>query len=306
MKVDDSSAFTAKVAQSNARHMSQILLSDEATPAAVVAVANNSLSLCLLKLKSINKTDLSIEFATCVKELHEVFGALTAVIQDTQTALLETVHTDYEGNITNRDNGVAIDINSIMRRGSKVAPIISDDSNNNNGGKEMAVSSGESITALPKRDSILMHPSRVSPDFNIASVIPKSEGETSTTEQYYCLAMNRSNDTVPMVSVSNTDDVKAYRGTLKEAQVRVISRRNGTIRENVPVSSDEVRAASAVDKVIPMLVPTTAITAKSVALPGKAKKSVDIYELSGSGLSDNDRNFDSGFDSGLDSSDGDN
>jgi hypothetical protein len=119
--------------------------------------------------------------------------------------------------------------------------------------------------------------------------------------------MNRSNDTVPMVSVSNTDDVKAYRGTLKEAQVRVISKRNGTISENVHVSSEEVRAASAVDKVIPMkLVPTTAITAKSVALPGKTKKSVDINELSGSGLSDNDRDFDSGFDSGLDSSDGDN
>jgi hypothetical protein len=136
--------------------------------------------------------------------------------------------------------------------------------------------------------------------------------------------MNRSNDTVPMVSVSNTDNVKAYRGTLKEAQVRVISKRNhtmessspnvkenSTIYENVAVSSEEVRAASAVDKVIPMkLVPTTATGAKSVAFPGKTKKSVDIYELSGSGLSDNDRDFDSGFDSGfdsdLDSSDGDN
>ncbi len=299
VKVGDPSTFTAKVTPSNIRRMSQIMLNDEATPTAVVASANNYLSLCLLKLKSINKTDSSIEFATCVNEFKEVVGALTAVIQDTQTSLLTAAHTDYEGN-ANRDNGVVININSILRRGSKVAPIlISNDSNNNTAGIEMAVSSDERTTVLPK--SILRHPSRVSPDVNIAPVVPKSEGESSTTEQYHKLNMNRSNDVVDMVSTSNTDD--AYSGALgtassneavTEAQVKVISKqnhliepsspnveKNSTINPNVSVSSEEIRAAIAVDKVM-----------TSVAVPNKAKKSVDIYELSDSDLSDNDSGFD--------------
>ena len=303
LKVGDPSTFTAKVTRSNVRHMSQIMLSNEATPTAVVASANIYLSLCVLKLKSINKTDSSIEFATCVNEFKEVVGALTAVIQDTQTALLATAHTDYEGNV-DRDNGVVIDISSILRRGSKVAPIISNESINNTAGKEVVVSSDESNTVLPK--SVLRHPSRVSPDVNIAPVVPKSKGESSTTEQYHDLNMNRSNDTVDMVRTSNTDDITAYSGALRtasrneavisvtEAQVKVISERNhmvapsspnvkknSSINKNVSVSSEEVRAASAVDKVM-----------KSVAVPSKTKISVDIFELSDSDLSDNDSGFD--------------
>jgi hypothetical protein len=321
VKVGDSSFFTAKVAQSNVRHMSQIMLSNEATPAAVVASAHNYFSLCVLKLKSINKTDSSIEFATCVNELKEVFGALTALIQDTQTALLETVHTDYECN-TNGENGVAIDINSIIRRGSKVALITSNDSipSKNTANKEVVVSNDEGIIVLPKRNTILRHPSRVSPtvsdftrqsSFYVTSVAPKSEGETPTTEQYHDLDMDRSNYTVAMVSTSNTDDVTTYSGALRtairndeavvsatKAHVKVILKRSNTIVsknpndfmkrsssiiKNMPISSDEVRAASAVDEVTTMnFVPITAIGAESVAVQSKAKKIVDIFELSDS------------------------
>ncbi len=64
------------------------------------------------------------------------------------------------------------------------------------------------------------------------------------------------------------------------------------------VSTEAVRAASAVDKAMTMkFAPTTAVAAnKSVAVPSKAKKSVDIYEMSDSDdssiynvMSDSDR-----------------
>ena len=60
-------------------------------------------------------------------------------------------------------------------------------------------------------------------------------------------------------------------------------KRSSSIIKNMPVSSDEVRAASAVDEVTTMnFVPTNAIGAESVAVQSKAKKIVDIFELSDS------------------------
>jgi hypothetical protein len=114
-----------------------------------------------------------------------------------------------------------------------------------------------------------------------------------------------------MVSTSNTDDVTAYSGALRtasrndeavisatEAHVKVILKRSNTIVsrnpndfmkrsssiiKNMPISSDEVRAVSAVDEVTTMnFVPTAVIGAECVAVQSKAKKIVDIFELSDS------------------------